>query len=167
MKKLLLTLSFLCLWTDLSGAVSRVGGGKVSSQSSGFQMQVPPHFSNLKSIGNAAVRAEGPAVYKSGIGVTSQFVDITEFQSEFPDLTDYRREQIQQRLSESRWQEVSSHQDCALIMKSTNSQIVAIIATWGKGKGFVLKGPRLSEVDRAMQEMLSTLTLEPGSCAWN
>lgn len=167
MKKLIFSISLLCLWADPSGAVSRVGGGKVRSQSSGFEMQTPQYFAQLKDIGTQAVRAEGPAVYISGRGVTNQFVDITEFRSDFPDLVSMNRAEIRQRLEASRWQELPASQGCVLVMKNANPQIAAVIATWGNGKGFVLKGRNLPDVNTAMQEMLTTLSIEPGSCAWN
>ncbi len=167
MKKLIFSISLLCLWADPSGAVSRVGGGKVRSQSSGFEMLTPKHFAHLKDIGAKAVRAEGPAVYISGHGVTNQFVDITEFRSDFSDLASMTRKELHARLSGSRWTELSDPLDCVLIMKNNNPQITAIIATWGNGKGFVLKGRNLPDVNTAMQEMLTTLSIEPGSCAWN
>ena len=166
MKQLILSFSLLCLWAAPSGAVSRVGGGKVRSQSSGFELQTSQQFAQIKNIGAEAVRIEGPPVYIAGRGVAAQFVDITEFRSDFHDLADLNREELRQRLSNSLWQELSSPHECVLTMKNANPQIAAVIATWGDGKGFVLKGQRLPDVERAVQDMLSTLQIDPGACAW-
>ncbi|MEK2689820.1 hypothetical protein [Bdellovibrio sp. GT3] len=165
MRKTLLAITLLIAWTSLSRAVSRVGGGKISSLSSGFEMIVPQNFTNLFATRTESVRAEGPPVYVYGRGVTTQFVDITEFQDEFADFTNYSALEIRERLEQSKWRLVSES-DCAIIMKNNDPKIVAYIGTWGAGKGFVLKGLNLPDVDQAMIGMLGSLRVTPGSCAW-
>lgn len=165
MKKTLIFITLLIAWTTLSRAVSRVGGGKISSLSSGFEMIVPQNFTNLFATRTESVRAEGPPVYVYGRGVTTQFVDITEFQDDFSDFTNYSALEIRQRLEKSNWRLVSES-DCILIMKNNDPKIVAYIGTWGMGKGFVLKGLNLPDVDQAMIGMLGSLRITTGSCTW-
>lgn len=165
MKKLLLITAILTAWATLSGAVSRVGGGKISSQSSGFEMVAPQNFTTLAMIGADSVRAEGPPTFVLGRGVVNQFVDITEFQDEFPDFANYSALEINQRLASSAWRLVSDS-NCVLIMKNNDPQVVAYIATWGAGKGFVLKGRNLPDVDQAMVDLLGSLKITPESCSW-
>jgi hypothetical protein len=119
----------------------------------------------LSSPGAEKVRADGPPVYVTGRGVMNQFIDISEFRNEFADLTEYSSLELQERLSKSNWT-VAMDANCVLILKNINPQITAYVATWGSGKGFVLKGKTLSAVDLGMQEMIRTLKLQPGSCAW-
>ncbi|WP_413586244.1 hypothetical protein [Bdellovibrio sp. HCB274] len=165
MKNIILLILLTTTWAPLSGAVSRVGGGKINSLSSGFEMDAPESFLNIKATGRDSVRAEGPPTYVMGRGVMTQFIDIGEFRNEFPDFVDYSANDIQSRLERSAWS-VVSNSDCILIMKSNDPQITAYIATWGLGKGFVLKGRSLPDVDKAMTGFINSLVLTPGSCAW-
>ncbi len=165
MRKILLIITLLIAGTTLARAVSRVGGGKINSLSSEFEMVIPQAFMNLSATGSQSVRAEGPPVYVLGRGVTQQFVDVTEFKDEFADFTNYSALEIRDTLEQSSWRVVSEN-GCALIMKNNDPRIVAYIGTWGAGKGFVLKGYNLPGVDQAMIDLLGSLKITPGSCAW-
>lgn len=163
-KYFLLGLLFLAQGTF---AVSRVGGGKVQSQSSGFEMSVPLGYDRVESYGIDAVIAKGPQAYIRNQGVVELFVRIAEFEREFPDAKKMTAPELSQRFTLAGWQQVTEFNfPCVLIFTRNQGSLVSYIATWGAGKGFVLNGPAMDSVDISMREMLGTLKLEAGSCSW-
>lgn len=148
-------------------AVSRVGGGKVRSNSSGFEIQIP------KSYGKTTERAKtvtalGPNVYVAGQGLMPEYINISEFSDEFPDVVNYSAEQLKKRLIANNWEVVPvASESCVIGFRFASNQVVVYALTWGAGKGIILKAPRVGGTENSMLEMLATLSLEPGSCAWN
>lgn len=167
MNRIVKIISVIILGVSSGQAVSRVGGGKVRSQSSGFEATLPNLFGQLTPLSSDSVRAMGPAVYIAGFGPSTQFVDISEFASEFPDGVLLSREDLRQRFLAAEWTEGSMTEACVLQLQNRSSnQVAAMIVTWGQGRGFVLKGPRLPEVEAAMQSILQSLKLDVAGCSW-
>lgn len=148
-------------------AVSRVGGGKVRSNSSGFEVQIPKSYA--KTIERAeTVTALGPNVYVAGQGLMPEYIEISEFSAEFPNLVNYSEEQLENRLTANSWEVIpGANESCVAGLRFASNQVVVYALTWGSGKGVVLKAPRLGGTEEAMKEMLATLVLDTGSCAWN
>lgn len=149
-----------------ASAVSRVGGGKVRSNSSGFEIQVPKSYGKTKEQADG-VTALGPNVYVAGQGLVPEYVNISEFYLEFPDLVTYSPEELETRLTANRWEVIPAEaHSCIVSLRFASNQIVVYALTWGNGKGVVMKAPKVGATEDAIKEMLATLTLDPGSCAW-
>ena len=160
--------TFICsaLWALHAGAVSRVGGGKIRSNSSGFETEIPESFALIESSTDNSLRASGRPVLTRENGLTRQYVEIVEFDQEFPDAVGLSALELQSRFSKAGWTPVPANEHCALAISSSNNRVTARIVTWGSGRGFVLKGPALPDVQKVMAELISNMKLDNGACAW-
>lgn len=164
--KFICTFACLAFWGLHANAVSRVGGGKIRSNSSGFETAVPESFALIEVSTENSLRASGPPVVTRESGITRQYVEIVEFNQEFPDAVNLSEQELQSRFSKSGWTATHIDERCALAISSSNGQVTARIVTWGSGRGVVLKGPDLPGVQDAMTELLTNLKLDTGACAW-
>ncbi len=163
-KIIFLTFALLALH---AAAVSRVGGGKVRSNSSGFEIQIPNSYSRTAERAEA-VTALGPNVYVAGQGLVPEYVTISEFYAEFPNLVQYSAAQLEAHLTARNWELVPLDGDnCVSALRFASRQVIVYALTWGNGKGVVLKAPQVGQTENAIKQMLSTLALDNGSCAWN
>lgn len=166
MKSLLLAVGLLIAYPlSHSEAVSRVGGGKVKSQSSGFELELPAPFTYSEDIAGLRVKALGPVVFVANKGMISQYVEISEFHDDFAEVVNLSAQELNTRFTTNNWTALGNSRECVLILRNQSPSIAAYIVTWGSGKGLVLKGPRLPDVEKAMQSMLESLSIT-GGCAW-
>ena len=162
--KILITLMSMA-WAIPGLCVSRVGGGKIQSVPSGFEITIPNPFSNIKESSNG-LRAVGPIALVPAQGLQRQFIEISEFAADFPDTVSLGRESLMKRLLQSKWIEFRSSHECVLALKSHENGVFALLLTWGDGKGFTLKGPLSTEVEEAATKVVSSLVLDSEVCSW-
>lgn len=158
---------FILFFIPGAFAVSRVGGGKVKSNSSGFEMTVPNAYARIEPYGQDKVIARGPQFFSANRGLVELFIRIAEFADEFPDAIPQTSSELALRFHLAGWSQHSTvNNSCVLMFSRRSSSLTSYILTWGSGKGFVLNGPGYEDVDQAMQSMIQTLQLDPGACAW-
>lgn len=163
MKNLLL-LSFLTFFAATSLGVSRVGGGKISSSESLFELQMAAPFLGIEDYKDTVI-AMGPKGF-SATQFISQFIQVREYASRFNKLvTDSRRDTKSFFLSQN-WDAFVTTQDCIDAYSYTNSTATSIALTWGQGKGVILEGPATPMVRDAIEKTVQSLTLLPGACSW-
>jgi phosphoribosylformimino-5-aminoimidazole carboxamide ribonucleotide (ProFAR) isomerase len=168
MKTFLLIATIILTKTSVGNAVSRVGGGKVSSQQSDFEMTFNLSFQQLDQNGKS-VKGIGSVVFASlGIGSQpiTQFYELTEFADEFPDAVTLTKSELIERFSKSQWHEVPSPSACAVLLRTNNRGVIAYIMNSGEGKGFVLKGTNTPETELLMENAIKTLVISEGGCKW-
>ncbi|MBO9666261.1 MAG: hypothetical protein J7501_05560, partial [Bdellovibrio sp.] len=164
MKGLLFVLLTLPTW---SFAVSRVGGGKVRSLNSGFELNVQSPFM-VATLEKESVRCLGPDAITVNNGTLislNQYFEITEFNNEFENVNSLDKEQLIHRFQDSGWSEQSSSMSCALSMRYEQDGAVAYFITWGKGKGLAIKGTDTSDTVKMIENALKTLQV-PTGCEW-
>ncbi len=94
-------------------------------------------------------------------------VSISEFSQEYSEMLEWSVDQVREYFLLNGWEEVKHELDsCFLWMDGENNSTYFSIATWGKGRGAVVLGPRSRPVARAIDEFLSGIRLEPGACQW-
>lgn len=166
MKSILTVTVALFFTASFAGAVSRIGGGKIQSVSSGFEMNVNLLFSPA-DIQNDSVRCLGPiSVIQRGANATmgTQYFEVSEFAREFPDATSANSQELITRFEKSGWKAQPS-ENCNTVLRLRTDGAVAYIVTWGSGKGFVMKGTPTAQTEQAMREALLSLKIN-GGCAW-
>jgi hypothetical protein len=161
-----LCLALLSCWSIQCIAVSRVGGGKIQSHFSGFELTITAPFDKLLDYQGGIV-ANGPNTFSPQLGIFRQFIEVSEFSSEFPDAIHLDKKSLTDRLSKSNWVENPSSISCAVELRQNHASVIAYLVTWGEGKGFVIKGPRSPQVETAMRAILASLKIENGACTWN
>lgn len=163
MRKLIL--ATLLLFAVNSIGVSRIGGGKISSQSSLFQMEVPQSFGPLEQNGTV-ILAIGPIAFQAG-QVIRQFLQIREFTDYYKSLEKLDRGSVQEYFLRTGWDIVPfASNDCVDVYGYANSNSRVFAATWGEGKGVTVVGPNTGLVQITQEQILQSLNLEPGACSW-
>ena len=140
-------------FASLGNAVSRVGGGKIQSMKSGFELSVAPLFKTA-DVPQETVRCLGPiGMIQQGFQVNMgiQYFEVAEFSNEFSDATNLSKQDLVARFSKSEWKEIYSS-ECPLTMKLKNEAVTAYFVTWGNGKGFVMKGTTTSLTEQTRSE---------------
>jgi hypothetical protein len=150
---------------SLGEAVSRVGGGKVCSTISGFELSVPSPFVQLGSVSPDVVRASGPKTYVNGQGIRQQFIDIVEFETDFKDLSFKTRDELRQEFLSAGWTEMETS-SCVVHLAKENGSVIAHIVSWGSGQGYILRGPFTNEVSLAMDAILKSQRRASVDCSW-
>lgn len=150
---------------SLGNAVSRVGGGKVSSTVSGFELTVPSPFIQLGALSSDAVRAMGPAAYINGTGLRKLFIDILEFASDFSSLANASRDDLRREFLSAGWAEENTS-DCSVHFKKQGDSVVAHVVSWGSGKGYILRGLFIEDVATAMDEIVRSQQRVSTECVW-
>lgn len=162
--KILLSIFILLLSTVHSWGVSRVGGGKISSTHSLFEMEIPAQFSDIEQ-GQDFVLANGPRSFGSRQRVL-QFIQVREFTSSFdtPEATD--RGTIKKFFEDRQWDPYPVTESCVEAFAYTTATTTGLALSWGQGKGIILEGPLTPLVQQAMDEAIQSLKLLPGACSW-
>jgi hypothetical protein len=144
--------------------VSRIGGGKVSSQESGFALEMASPFLTLDQYGNS-VLAQGPMAIAQGRNI-SQYVQVSEFADFFKNLKSEARDGVRNFFAKNAWDPVPSPNACVEIYTYANTSATGTVLIWGADKGVVLQGPATPQVLDAIQKTANSLQLQPGACAW-
>jgi hypothetical protein len=145
-------------------AVSRIGGGKVSSVDSGFEIKVAQPFLGLDQLQDI-IMANGPIGFNNN-QLVSQFILIKEFSVQFEDLKNESRESIKDFFRKASWTSILSTNPCVEAFTYTNDSTTGTAMTWGDGKGIILQGPATPMVEQAIEETRQSAALVPGACAW-
>lgn len=158
-------LPLLMLVTSHGHAVSRVGGGKVSSAASGFELTVPSPFIQLGALSSDSVRAIGPTFFINGQGLRKLFIDILEFSTDFSSLANISRDDLRREFLTAGWTEENTH-GCSVHFKMEGASVVAHVVSWGSGKGYILHGLLLSDVAKTMDEIVGSQQRASEECQW-
>ncbi|MNL00397.1 hypothetical protein D3C87_1208300 [compost metagenome] len=151
--------------SSLSNAVSRVGGGRVSSTSSGFELSVPFPFVQIGLLSADAVRASGPMAYFAEQGMRQQFIDVLEFESDFRDKSHHSRDDLRQEFISAGWVNLETS-SCVAHFKKENGSVIAHVVSWGSGQGYILRGPYTADVSQAMDAILKSQQRVSAECLW-
>lgn len=163
MKKIIV--ATLLLFAVNSIGVSRIGGGKISSQTSLFQMEVPQSFGQLEQNGGVII-AVGPIAFQSGQAIR-QFLQIREFSDYYLSLAPLDRGSVQAHFVSTGWDIVPFAADpCVDVYAFSNANTRGFAATWGDGKGVTVVGPNTGLVQVTQEQVLQSLHLDAGACSW-
>lgn len=144
--------------------VSRIGGGKVGSLSSNFEMEVAAPFTDLKQLSETVLANGPPGIGPNGF--SSQFIEIREFREYFSEIENSSKLETQTFFAARGWEQNQSIKTCVEAYAFENATATGAALTWGSGKGVILQGPATANVKIAIQQMIVTLKLLPGACAW-
>jgi len=163
MRPLIILTSLLIAVTSLG--VSRIGGGKISSASSQFEMTVSEFFFDIQQISSMVV-ANGPfSMFGGQMG--QQFLQIREFSDLFSSAANLNRQETEAYFTSRGWQREAQHSNsCIDIYSYKNNSTAGFVATWGAGKGLNVVGPLTDLVVFALEDSWKTITLQPGACSW-
>jgi len=163
MKSVILALVLMAL---SAFGVSRVGGGKVNSYASGFELEVPQEFLNMEQYPDVIV-ANGPMLISNSTPML-QFIQIREFKNYYAAQATLSRAEMETYFTSRRLVKLTGVPDpCMDAYAFDNRGTTGLVVTWGDGKGVTLTGPSSPLVKSAVESILQSMTLVPGACAWN
>lgn len=163
---LLFALIVAVCWPVQSTAVSRVGGGKVSSIGSGFEADIPTLFQQSHVIDDNSVRLIGPPLPESKRLGMRPLIELYEFSEHYPELANLSREEVYDYFTQRQWQDRQHNNECVLWMQGQTPTSHFAIVTWGQGKGMLVMGTAGHNVRNAMLKLLESVRLQEGACAW-
>ena len=150
--------------------VSQVGGGKVSSVDLGYSANVPATFSQGFLVGPQGVQLQSGFLAQNPFGnrLGSLVINLYELPQEWPHLAQLNtRQDFQTALIQLGWSRVTIGSDpCLEIFEKDSSTTISIVIGWGPQKGLHLVGPLSTVVRQGIQDLVQTLTLNPGACSW-
>ena len=97
-----------------------------------------------------------------------EYIQVDDLSQDYSGLIGLTRDEFTIRIESTggTWTQLISGDPCILILRSSDSAASATTATWGNGKGFVMKSPLDNGASQAVTQILSAIQLTPGACAW-
>ncbi|MGZ3710685.1 MAG: hypothetical protein ACXVBE_02975 [Bdellovibrionota bacterium] len=146
--------------------IGRSGNGTINSSVTGFNARSPANFGISENLSGARLRLISPMVDIRPGFVSQPFLELGEVDQLLPNLVKLERAELRSRLAELGWTVKVVGDPCidAYIRNSEDGDLIS--AFWGVSKGLVVIGPHSPYVRNGEREILSTLKLEAGACAW-
>lgn len=151
--------------------ISRVGNSVIADPELGFQAQIPPNFFDVRRLSQDGIRLSTsvPGMMFLGSFVpTNASLDLYPLASEYPDLPDAGRDEALAyfRGRGAAWTEISIHESCILALTAVNEGTTTTVIAWGERKGIVIIGAPQARVEAALTQLVDSLRLDGGQCAW-
>lgn len=166
MTKSLVTISII-LAAATSAAVSRVGGGSVSSQRTGFSARLPAE--NLivgEERGEDGLLVLKGHPFMTGKGLREQWLLLQDFDRQYLSLKEKSLEALQQELRNRGYSMTGVTEDCVYFWRKETPGTRILLAVWGPGRGLSMTGTDTTLTREAQRLLVETLTLQGGSCGW-
>ncbi len=172
----LLSLRVLALTLSLgaaatAGAISRVGNSSIVDEATRFRSDYPAGFAIFRALADgSALELQTPPRFSWPTGEPRSYkLRLQRFERLFPDLVNLSAENIREVFlaqPEKLWWELRTADDCLLGFASEEGSLYQVVTTWGGGRGLVLLGEKDPDVQRGMREILRSMRLGEGACAW-
>lgn len=177
----------LCLG-QTTFAISQVGNGRLVDPTTGFEVDIPAEFSyvdagtdlraDLRSAPQTVVQYD-PTTNQPTVQQLPVDIHVRLFGNEYPaeDSLPNKRSAIRLEIhdyfmndSNLVWMPFPMRENCveAFTAESAKDRSGGYqgIALWGNGKGIVIYGDHHERVQRGIRDLLTSLTLASGACAW-
>lgn len=165
--KRLLTATFMALLSCHAGAVSRVGGGKISGNDNSFEALVPQSYPNVFILNDVTVRANGSPLFIPGVGSVLNYIDITDFEVSYSSLVNFNLPALDAEMKKYGLIISNESNQCVRVYDQLSENVRARTVVWGIGKGIVLKGSNTRQVDQGIKDIFSSLVVNKDYCTWN
>lgn len=146
--------------------IGRSGNGTISSKETGFIANAPANFILSEELTGERLRLTAPVVEMKGNVPSRPFLEFGGVGQTLPVLLEAGREQARETLSSLGWRPKPHSDPCVDAYQRISEGGDHLIFLWGIGKGLGVIGPHSPYVRNGENEILRTLTLEPGACAW-
>lgn len=164
MKLLVNLLVGLLIAAPTAFGISRIGNGSLQSDTLGFSILPPQHYSLLQSLGPESVRLLDPNSAFSNFGRGLDMLDIRDFVVEYPEFQKKSIEELRDILISTNWS--VDERACFTVYKKLSQSTQTTIVHWGKGLGVVLIGELSPSKNLEMQKMIESFRLTRGDCQW-
>ena len=155
----------LALLPESALPIGRSGNGFVASAPDGFQAKAPDFFDVAQALPAEGLRLIAPNIRTSGLG-SAPVIELRRFIAEYPQEAAYTRDQQRANFAAHGWWLANHSNPCVEVFLSDNDSASVAIATWGEGKGVVIIGQKTGLTKSSIKQMLDSLTLDAGACAW-
>ena len=144
--------------------VSRVGGGKIASATDQFVATVPIPFMS-RQVDSETVEMDGPIAM--GLNFPGpQIMDARTLRIMFPKLQNDTRTEFRKFFERAGWVHAENPNPCIEELLWSKNKTAAAVVSWGQDKGMVVVGPLTAEIQRAILQLVNSIQLKPGACAW-
>jgi hypothetical protein len=169
MKRLPLILLSALLGVVLCGsprshAIGRSGNGKLTDRDDRFEAQAPESYLIQQNLGQGGLRLLSPMA--PGFGVMQAYLEFRRLATEFPEFAAKSRDDWRAEFLSTGWQSMPAIDSCIEVLRFENSSTTGAVVAWGSERGVVVLAPRSPQNMNAIDEVLATLTIEAGACAW-
>ncbi len=148
-------------------AISRSGGGKLESAELGFVADTPEKYPRSSALVNQGLRLWSDFVISGVIGTTAEaFVELRTIESEFPDLSKSTRSGTHALFTTIQWTAKTHPDACVDVYERKSATVTSVAVVWGPGRGIIVLGGVSQIATKAIGEIVTTLRLTPGACAW-
>jgi len=161
---IIILLAALAGWPVISQGISRVGNGGVKSEAYGYQLKVPMDFMDMKFFAdeNARFYNVKPSFFSSSLSS----IDLRNFVTEFPNLKDLGKSEIESYLLSNGWILESGAKGCGSFYSQETETTVARIRVWGVSKGYVLVAEKTATTQSYLDSIVQSTVWNPGVCQW-
>lgn len=148
-------------------AISRSGGGKLESVDLGFEAKAPTVYTRPNSMTDAGLRLWSDTLFGFSFEISAEsFIELRNLQTEFPQLAQSDRVETGTAFSKIAWVRSAHSEACIDVYRRESKTVTATILVWGPGRGVVILGGVSVTAKTAIDEIVQTLRLSPGSCGW-
>jgi len=151
---------------EFAGAISRSGGGKLESFELGFEAETPREYARANPLRDHGLRLWSDTIFGSSTFSAESFIELRTVESEFPEIAKLNRTGVEAEFSKLGWKRIASSDPCVDSYRNVSSSVAATVLLWGPGRGLVILGGLSQPAKNGVDEIISTLELTPGSCAW-
>lgn len=146
--------------------ISRSGGGKMESFELGFEADIPANYPRVNPVVNRGLRLWSGVTYGTPTISADSFVELREFESEFPELSTFGRTAVSDKFSDLTWTRIKHPAPCLEVFEKKTATVRSVVVLWGPGRGVVILSGRKPSSESAMDEIINSISLSPGSCQW-
>lgn len=155
------------LVTVSSQAISRSGGGKIESRELGFTADAPATYARTNPVENSGLRLWSNTFLPGSPGFSPDaFIELRDYSSEFSQLATSDRVQTSDEFARLGWTKTTHMNACVDVYSRSSTNVTSVAIVWGPRRGMVVLGGVSSEATTAIDEIVRTLSLESGACAW-
>jgi hypothetical protein len=149
-----------------AGAIGRSGNGTVSSSRTGFSAHLPPGFDSGVDIVGGKIRIWSLINDVRPGMMVRPFIELSDLDQTLPGLAGLNRAQVSEKAKNLGWMPRPPSDPCVDTYFRHEEDGDLAVAFWGPGKGLVVIGPHSPYVRIGEKEILDSLRLEAGACAW-
>lgn len=153
---------------DPAEAISRVGGGKLESAPLGFVATAPSEYPRDVPIGDKNLRLWSNRFFAGDPKSSGEsFIELRTYGDEFSNFTTLNRSATAGSFAKMTWvRSLSPADPCIDVYERTTADVSAFALVWGPGRGVIILGGVSSYARSAIDEIVQSLHLKPGSCEW-
>lgn len=156
----------ILIYSMWAHGISRSGGGKMESFELGFEADIPANYPRVNPVVNRGLRLWSGVTYGTPTISADSFVELREFEIEFPELSTFDRPTVTDKFADLTWTRIKSPATCLEAFEKKTATVHSVVVLWGPGRGVVILSGRKPSSESAMNEIIGSISLSPGSCQW-